>query len=111
MYKKLQNTSYDDVIWTENENAEFSYSFFGTEMGIYSNFSHYKYSGEIYYSLDGNEYKKMRCSIHNPTVVVENLPEGNHTIKIKPIFSENTPSRFKIAAVLTRNATKQTENI
>ncbi len=110
VYKNLEKTPYIGYLYTNDSEAEFSYEFDGTEMGIYTNFSNYLLCGKgmVAYSIDGEAYKTVICSVHNPTIIVKDLPSEPHRITIKPLFSEDTPDKFEIIAVFSRDGEKAT---
>ena len=107
-YIDLEKTPYVGYLFTQDGTSEFEYDFWGTEMGIYSNFSHYKFQSRVEYSINGREYHPIRCSEHNPTLIVADLPEGQYHVKIRPLFEQGAPDTFQLAAIFTRNAAKAT---
>ncbi|MBQ7902086.1 MAG: SGNH/GDSL hydrolase family protein, partial [Clostridia bacterium] len=111
VYMNLQATPYVGYVYTDSMDAELCIGFYGTELGIYTNFSHYLFSGDVEVSVNNGGFEAVNCSAHNPTLLVKDLPEGNYYVRIRPVFTDKTPDVFKIAAVFTRNnaaATRRT---
>ena len=105
MYLNLPKTPYRGYIYTKDANSELVYHFMGTEAAMYSNF---RARCQIEYSIDGSDWKRINCSAHNPTIIVRNLESGRHVLKLRPIFHENTPTLWKIAAIFTRDEIEET---
>lgn len=108
VYLGLTKTPYVGYIYAENNEAEITYRFHGTEIAMLSNF---KKESKILYSVDGNEWMEKHGSTHNPTVIAKGLESGEHVIKLRPVFTEHSPEQMKIAAIFTRDEALQTRRL
>ena len=106
IYLALPETPYVGYIYAENSEAEFVYRFQGTEIAMLSNF---KRESKILYSVDGGEWIEKHGSTHNPTVIAQHLEAGEHVIKLRPVFTENSPEQMKIAVIFTRDEALETK--
>ena len=107
-YLALPETPYVGYIYAENSEAEFTYRFQGTEIAMLSNF---KKESKILYSVDGGEWLEKHGSTHNPTVIAKHLESGEHVIKLRPVFTENSPAQMKIAVIFTRDEALETRRL
>lgn len=105
-YLDLPKTPYVGYIYAENNEAEFTYRFKGTEIAMLSNF---KSQSKFLCSVDGGEWVEKHGSTHNPTVIAKKLKSGEHVIKVRPIFTESVPEQMKIAVIFTRDEELETK--
>ncbi len=91
---------------TKSLNSQISFEFSGTELSVWTNL---RGSSKIKYSVDGGEWKEITCIDNSPTTVVKGLSSGKHTITVIPTEFGSGISDFKIHAIFTRDATKQTK--
>lgn len=108
VYLALQETPYVGYIYAENSEAEFTYRFHGTEIAMLSNF---KRESKILYSVDGGAWIEKHGSTHNPTVIAQHLESREHVIKLRPVFTENSPEQMKIAVIFTRDEALETKRL
>lgn len=108
VYLALPETPYVGYIYAENNEAEFTYRFQGTEIAMLSNF---KRESKILYSVDGGEWIEKHGSTHNPTVIAQHLESGEHVIKLRPVFTEHSPKQMKIAVIFTRDEALETRRL
>ena len=107
-YLDLPETPYVGYIYAEDGEAEFTYRFHGTEIAMLSNF---KKESKILYSVDGGEWIEKHGSTHNPTVIAQHLKSGEHVIKLRPVFTENSLEQMKIAVIFTRDEALETRRL
>ena len=105
VYLPLPKTPYVGYIYAENAEAEFVYRFRGTEIAMLSNF---KGGTKFLCSVDDGEWIEKHGSTHNPTVLAQHLESGEHVIKLRPIFAENSPEQMKIAVIFMRDEALET---
>ena len=105
VYLPLPKTPYVGYIYAENSDAELTYRFSGTEIAMLSNF---KSGTKFLCSVDGGEWIEKQGSTHNPTVLAQHLDSGEHVIKLRPVFTENSPEQMKIAVIFTRDEELET---
>lgn len=105
VYLPLPKTPYVGYIYAENSEAEFTYRFRGTEIAMLSNF---KGGTKFLCSVDGGDWIETQGATHNPTVLAQHLESGEHVIKLRPIFTKNSPEQMKIAVIFTRDEDLET---
>lgn len=106
---------YNGYFYSENkgENPLLVLNFYGTDIALQSNVATGVLKEESLWcfevSIDGGEWVRRNFKTHNPTMIAENLPVGEHTVSFRPLFEtfEKTDV-FKIGIIFTRNRDKQT---
>ena len=73
--------------------------------------SNFKKESKILYSVDGGEWIEKHGSTHNPTVIAQHLKSGEHVIKLRPVFTENSLEQMKIAVIFTRDEALETRRL
>ena len=107
-FLNIPKTPHIGCVYTNQPDAEFIFDCDGTEIAVLSNFANWKLrSAQVLLSLDGQEYRRIPCSSHNPLMLAQDLKPGKHTIRLRPLFEGNAPDTMKIAAVITRDASRQ----
>ncbi len=97
-----------DGSWKANniENSSLTLKFTGTELLLWTNLS---LGSSVTYSIDGSAEKIYNFPNLGLKPIVSGLNPGEHTLVIKPLSLQSDVSVFKIMAVCTRDASKQTE--
>ena len=91
---------------TDITNASLTLKFTGTELLLWTNLT---LGSSISYSIDGGAEKIYNFPNLGLKPVVSGLNPGEHTLVIKPTSLQSDLSVFKIMAVCTRDASKQTK--
>ena len=91
---------------TDITNASLTLKFTGTELILWTNLTN---GSSMTYSVDGGVEKIYNFPNLGLKPVVSGLEPGEHTLVIKPTSLQSDLSVFKIMAVCTRDASKQTE--
>ena len=106
---------YNGYFYSENsgENPLLVLNFYGTDIALQSNVATGVLKEESLWcfeiSIDGGEWFRRNFKTHNPTMIAENLPAGQHTVAFRPLFeSFEKADVFKIGIIFTRNRDKQT---
>ena len=106
----LPAVPYKGILYTTSPDAELTIPFTGTECAVYTNFSHFRFRAGLSVSVDNAPFTVVPCCPHNPSVLCRGLPGGSHTLRIRPLFTQETPERFFIGAVFSRDETQETRN-
>ncbi len=78
-------------------------TFTGTELALWHNLASFQTRNlKMNFSVDGGTEQSVSIGQHNPTLVVSNLPAGDHTITIK------VAGAWKLGEMFVRDQTKQT---
>ncbi len=106
---------YNGYFYSENsgENPLLVLNFYGTDIALQSNVATGVLKEESLWcfeiSIDGGEWLRRNFKTHNPTMIAENLPAGQHTVVFRPLFETfEKADVFKIGIIFTRNRDKQT---
>lgn len=96
-------SSMSDYVYTSDHDAEFVFSFSGTDILILTNLSN---DSVISYSIDGEKERKALCSM--VTHLTSSLAPGEHTLVITPYkLGEKSGGNMIIYAVLTNDSSKR----
>lgn len=96
------NSSSRGVFTLSSPDAMLAVKFSGTEIALWCNY--YK-DDRFRVSIDGGDFMERPGSSHSPAILAENLPSGEHIIRIQ-IVSGDKP--LVIGSLFTRDATKAT---
>ncbi len=102
--------TYTSYVSSTNKDSVFAFKFNGTECAIFASFfngTKYTTKRDIMVSVDGGTYKSMQLASHNPTIIVQGLASGEHTVKIKANVDSEYPT-FKLGVIYTMDTTKET---
>lgn len=107
-------TGYLALDRSATDRGEFGIEFEGTELALLTNLN--KSAASFLLDVDGSGYVKKPFANNKPLIVVQDLPSGKHTVKIRIDFTDGSVPEsaltaiggvVKIGAVFTRDAQMQ----